>query len=357
LTGPVRYLPNIQALRFVAAMMVLYAHLLNETVGHGLPLNQPAQDHTGIAWRTGVDAFFIVSGFIMYYLSHDKFGSARNAMTFLKRRFLRVAPLYWLFTALMLVALAVVHDHIIHNDIDLAIAVKSLLFIPTVRADGDTYPILAVGWTLNYEIFFYLMFAAAMLARRWVGLMGLFIVLFGLSLLGHAVGKSMTLARFYSDPIIVEFLLGIGLAQLYLMGARVPVLVQWALVAAGFALMAVMGHYQSLDRWIWGGLPALVVAAGLALGPEIRGRWLALGGDASYSLYLSHPFVLSALTLVWTKAKFATDGWLYVPVGLAVCTAAAVAVYRFIETPMLAWLKRRFDRVASGAGAAPAAAP
>jgi exopolysaccharide production protein ExoZ len=354
LTGPVRYLPNIQALRFVAAMMVLYAHLLNETVGHGLPLSQPAQDHTGIAWRTGVDAFFIVSGFIMYYLSHDKFGSARNAATFLKRRFMRVAPMYWLFTALMLIALAVFHDHIIHNDIDLAIAIKSLLFIPTVRADGDTYPILAVGWTLNYEIFFYLMFAAAMLARRRVGLIGLVVLFFGLSLAGHGVANSMTLAKFYSDPIIVEFLLGIGLAQLYLMGARVPVLAQWALIAAGFALMAVMGRHQSLERWIWGGLPALVVAAGMALGPEIRGRWLALGGDASYSLYLSHPFVLSALTLVWSKAKLATDGWIYVLVGLVLCTAAAVAVYRFIETPMLAWLRRRLDPVASVA-AAPAA--
>ena len=352
MTSRPTYLANIQVLRFIAAMMVLYAHLLHETAGHGLPLGRAIQDPTGVAWRTGVDVFFIVSGFIMYYLSHDRFGDWRNAADFLRRRLLRVAPLYWLFTGLMLAALALFHDRIVHTDLTPQTLLGSLLFFPVARADGDVYPILAVGWTLEYEIFFYVCFALALLAPKRIGLTALAAGFILLSLVGHVVDKAQTALKYYSDPIIIEFLLGMLLAHLYLAGVTLNRWVQGGCVAAGFALMAFLGGHQQLDRWIWAGLPALVVAFGLALGPEISSRWPAMGGDASYSLYLSHPFVLSLLGLTWAKTKLPANGWAYVAVGLVACVAASLVIYRVIEAPMLRGLRRRFEPVRAQAVAA-----
>jgi len=336
------YLANIQILRFIAAVMVLYAHLLHETANHGLPL-RPIHDPTGIAWRSGVDVFFIVSGFIMYYLSHDKFGAWRNAVDFLRRRLLRVVPMYWLFTGLMLLALAVVHDRIVHTDLTPQTLLGSLLFFPVLRADGDIFPILAVGWTLEFELFFYVCFALALLAPRRIGLAALTVVFLVMSVAGRFIDKSHVALKYYCDPIILEFLMGMLLAHLYLAGVTLNRWVQWGCVAVGFGLMVVMGGYQNLDRWIWGGLPSFVVAFGLALGPEIKSRWPAMGGDASYSLYLSHPFVLSSLALVWTKARLPADGWSYVASGLVLCIGASLLVYRLIEAPMLRVLRRRFE--------------
>jgi len=324
-------------------MMVLYAHLLHETADHGLPAKAAIHDPTGIAWRTGVDVFFIVSGFIMYYLSHDKFGSARNAADFLRRRLLRVAPMYWLFTALMLVALAVFHDRIVHTDLTPQTLAASLLFFPIARADGDVYPILAVGWTLEYEIFFYACFALALLAPRRIGLAAITVGFVGLSLVWHVIDKSHVAAKYYSDPIIVEFLMGILLAHLYLSGVTMNRWAQWGCVAAGFGLMTILGGHQHLDRWVWAGLPAFLVAIGLALGPQIKSRWPAMGGDASYALYLSHPFVLSLLALVWAKAKLPADGWSYVVAGLVLCLGVSLAVYRLVEAPLLRVLRRWFE--------------
>ncbi len=323
--------------------MVLYAHLLHETADHGLPTAAAIHDPTGIAWRTGVDVFFIVSGFIMYYLSHDKFGAWRNAADFLRRRLLRVVPMYWLFTGLMLAALALFHDHIVHTDLTPQTLAGSLLFFPVVRADGDVYPILAVGWTLEYEIFFYACFALALLAPRRIGLAALTAGFLALSLAWHFIDKTHVALKSYSDPIILEFLMGMLLAHLYLRGVTVNRWVQGGCVAVGFGLMALLGGCQQLDRWIWAGLPAFVVAFGLALGPQIKSRWPAMGGDASYSLYLSHPFVLSSLALVWAKARLPADGWSYVATGMVLCIAVSLIVYRLIEAPLLRALRRRFE--------------
>ena len=348
------YLANVQVLRFLAAAMVLYAHLLNETADHGLPARTIA-DPTGIAWRTGVDIFFVISGFVMYYLSHDRFGDWRNGVDFLRRRFLRVAPMYWLFTGLMLVALVVVPDRILHGDLTPATMLGSLLFFPVVRADGDVYPILAVGWTLEYEIFFYVCFALALVVPRRIGLSLLLAGFVVLAAAWHFVDRSQVALKYFSDPIILEFLMGVLLAHLYLAGLRLNRWGQWGCVAAGFALMVILGRHQQLDRWILAGAPAFVVALGLVTGPEIKTRWPAVGGDASYALYLSHPFVLSSLALVWARTKLPADGWSFVAVGFVVCTGASLLVYRWLEVPLLRTLRRRFapTRVVSGRGGVP----
>jgi peptidoglycan/LPS O-acetylase OafA/YrhL len=305
----------------------------------------------------GVDVFFMVSGFIMYYLTAQRFGSIAYAGEFLKRRFIRVVPLYWICTALMLLAIGVAAGKIHHTDATLPRILASLLFFPTARADGLVMPVLAIGWTVNYEVFFYLLYALALTQAKRLGLGLLIAVFVVLAAVGYWLRPAAPALSFWTSPIILEFLLGMALAHLRLdRGLRVGRtgqilgfgLALGVLVAANLILKMGPPPPGGLPavRWLWGAIPALFLAAPMIFGPEFQGRVgriLARGGDASYALYLSHPFTLNLLAALWTRLHLPAFGWLYVAVGAAACIAVAWGVHRWVETPLLDLLRRRFE--------------
>jgi peptidoglycan/LPS O-acetylase OafA/YrhL len=341
----VGYLQNIQVLRFVAAIWVLLSHLEHETLNNRIPGMTPAMDPTGIAWKTGVDVFFVISGFIMYYMTAGRGGSWAYAGEFLKRRIIRVVPMYWLFTTLMLAAIILVPGRIQHLDATPARTLASYFFIPMERADGHIEPILAAGWTINYEMFFYACFAMALLWPRAIGLYALFLAFTVAVIFGRFGPKFL---EFWTNPIIIEFLFGIFLAYVYRTGrVQFNAAIVCVGVLIGVGLLAYTSRFDYvIDRWIWAGVPALILAASFALGPNFGGRTgklLALGGDASYALYLSHPFSLNVLAVVWTKAHLPLNGWAYVVAGLVCCTAAAWFIHLWVERPLLGFLRSRFE--------------
>ena len=113
----------------------------------------------------GVDLFFIISGFVMVYSSEPLFGSSRGAIYFFCHRIIRIVPLYWIVTALALI-LATMHGF--GGMYPLHMIVGSFLFIPMLRPEGVMQPLVAQGWTLNYEMFFYVIFAMACTAPRQI---------------------------------------------------------------------------------------------------------------------------------------------------------------------------------------------
>jgi exopolysaccharide production protein ExoZ len=168
---------NIQILRAIAAYLVVFHHIQSHFVDNH---SVAAVSNIGII---GVDIFFVISGFIMILTTS---GEARSPLSFWRDRLVRIVPLYWLATfslvGLSLIGLAPTGLH----GWDLQDLLASLLFIPEVRADGAGMPILFVGWTLNYEMFFYLLFGLALLLRNQllsvVALTGLFL---GLAIAGR----------------------------------------------------------------------------------------------------------------------------------------------------------------------------
>ncbi len=351
--GEAGFLPSLQVLRFAAAAMVLVHHLLLEMASPHLAMS--VTDPTGFEWSIGVDIFFMVSGFIMALLTWRHFGERGYWAEFLRRRFVRVVPLYWLFTSLMLGLMLAAPAVISHNDVTLGRIVSSYLFYPWPRASGDVYPILGLGWTLNYEILFYLCFAVALCFPRRLGLAGLTGAFLIATILGRFAPSGWTAVHFWADPIILEFLFGSALAAAYLNGARLPWLARGALIATGIGLSIIftrLGVAQHVDREIWGGLPAVLIAAGAILGPKRGGapppasardlgplvRLLVLGGDASYALYLSHMFSVRLLSTAWTRLHLHAPA-AYLAVGLVASILVSVGVFWFIERPVLAGLK------------------
>lgn len=321
---PPRILYNLQLLRAYAALSVAGFHFALV----------PA---ASVPWRFGsfgVDLFFVLSGYIIAY------SKARDARRFLIRRALRVLPAYWIVTSLgaMLVLLAMPFGDA------LAWYGRSLLFL--TGPDGRP-PIIFVGWTLVYELAFYLSYAVAL------RLAGSRAPLFAMAALcSIAYGPQVVGLSSRTWPLLVEFALGL---LVYLLAGRS----RWAPRSPAPALLLVIGGAALLhgfEGWIHGrdgaiadqvrsvalGLPAAAVVLGLVwleqAGVAIRSRFPIALGAASYAIYLLHPLVFS---FVLSVPAAALEVRLAIFAGLMGATiAVSLFFYRHVEFPLLRWLRR-----------------
>ena len=358
------HLPRVQLLRGVAALLVLLAHLA--VVEGKYSPDRLLGDWAAFGFA-GVDLFFVISGFIMVYVTWGGRGGARESGRFLWRRATRIYPLYWAVSAAVLVVWLLRPAMVFGSNPDPDI-LRSFLLLP-----DEHLPLLSVGWTLIYEMYFYLVFALALLLpARWR-----ILALVAWAVVAQAVPApegSPTLAVMLS-PLVREFLFGALVAWTALtlfvldpvLGGRAPVLAgrRWGVVAAaallGLGLWSLFGggvpdavavardHGWRAEAW---GLPAAALLVLTLLSPFGRlplGDWL---GDISYSLYLTHVLTLSLLGRLW--APWARDGVWDNAVMLAVLVAGSVAVaaaaYYAVERPLIRWFRRRrAPRVPSGA--------
>lgn len=345
--NPAQRLDSLQALRFFAAFLVLCGHLVQEGVEFGF-LPKGALDLLAyFPWAAGVDIFFVISGFIMFYIAAGEFGKAGAQGRFLKRRIVRLAPLYWFFTLAMLAAILLFPTRISNSAIDWVHVAASFAFIPWQSGQDVAQPVLALGWTLNYEMFFYILFSFALVLPARVGVIALGGVLIGLSLLHAAVPAAMVQIHFWTNPIILEFLFGILLAAGFISGWRMTRgMAIFGLIAGLVGLtLGSIGALELVDwRFALHGLPAaLIVMSTVSLtlnSSNASSKVLVRLGDASYALYLSHPFSVNIVALVVGKLGVGL-GWLFLPVGLVSALAASLIGFLIIERPLLGWLKRR----------------
>ena len=300
-------------------------------------------------WGFGIHLFFVISGFIMVRTARC-YGSAKGAFVFLTRRIIRVVPLYWLMTSLVLVGAALGPELLNMPIGGLAVAVGSYFFVPVLRDGGELRPVLGQGWTLDYEVFFYVLFAISMLLPRRVGLAGLASVMIGLVLIGQFAHPANAALGVWTDTLLLEFLLGLAIGLLQEAGAslgtRVAVAVATLGIVSAIAFGPACAACGGVQTWIDQGLPAALIVAACVLGPAwpiTRGTSaLAAIGDASYSLYLFHPFVIRVLRNLWLAVIPST-----VPLGVELtlgciaAVAAALVLHLWIEAPMTFWLQQR----------------
>ncbi|MEL7091920.1 MAG: acyltransferase [Pseudomonadota bacterium] len=326
--APRGYLPGLQLLRALAALMVLVGHVLAEAE-HYFALSLPGN---AVPWTRGVDIFFVISGFVITLSAARYLG---QPAAFFWRRVVRVVPLYWLFTTLMVAALLLLPGGVKDTTLDPAQILSSYGFIPYERADGRIAPVLSLGWTLNYEMLFYAIAALCLaLPRPLLAVTG---VILGLATVGLTLDAPIPQVRFWTNPILIEFLFGIGLARLWQRGFHVP-----HGAAAGFALTCGLALLLILDattlpRWVAAGIPAaIIVASGTLFCPQ-RAMPGMIWGDASYALYLSHRFALRAATLLLLPLLPATivGALAYVVVVCACALGVGVLTHVFVEKPLL----------------------
>ena len=318
-------------------MMVVWHHAAGQ-VG-GMSAWVPWQFGT-----SGVDLFFVISGFIMVVTTT---GGDVSAFDFWRKRIVRVVPLYWLLTLLM-VAVAMVAPSLFKTlQVAPTTLLQSLFFVPHFSRSfpGQVWPLLVPGWTLNFEMFFYAVFGAALFLPERARLPVLIVSLVALAAIGAIAGPFLTAsAQTYTHPMLLDFVAGAGIATLWLRGRlRLPVAVSIAMVVSGGTLLVLrdqppLGYFTQI-------VGAALVVTG-ALNPRFDGWefkvWQAVG-DSSYSLYLTHLFTLGVLRWIWTRLFPAPpDAWItgaFMMVSLVACAWAGWCAYRAIELPLLRGLQ------------------
>lgn len=328
---------GIQALRAVAALAVAVLHVADEAGGlAGTPGRSPYPVLDALPLEAGVDLFFVISGFVMVWACWDSFGRAAAVAPFVWRRLLRIVPLYWLLSlATVMVALAAPGTLSDGLRDGWGYVAASFGFLPWRRMDGFVQPILRLGWTLEYEVLFYAVVACTLPLRRPAGLGMILGVLAALVLAGQAWHFSATPIAFWTDPILAEFALGVLAAIAARRGWRAC----WPALAAAAIAAAMASQAGEAPRALLRGVPAVLLLFS-ALSWRRIPKWLVLLGDASYALYLVHPFAMRAVRIVLTRLP-----GVGVPVFLAVtlpaAVLAAVLLHVLVEQPMLRFGRRR----------------
>lgn len=327
---------SLQALRALAAWMVVCHHFMQ--VFFDFHASGPIGRFFTDRGAVGVDIFFVISGLVIYLSTQDKHMPARR---FLLNRAIRIVPAYWLYTVLMGLMLVFLGQWLPHPAVDLPHFVLSLLFIPSENPGGyGLYPTLNVGWTLNYEMFFYLLFSLVFsVPQRHRPL----IVAAALFVVSEVLGRYGLVSRFYENNIIYEFLLGIGIGVLYRRGWIAQGF--WApLVVIGISAVAIY-HLDASDRLLHWGVPsAMIVLACVAMEPMFRGnRVLKALGDCSYSVYLVHLLVLYvgwAATERWQLNPYLVFACC-VPVIAAIAWGSYVLIEKRLYWRIKGWAERR----------------
>lgn len=339
----------IQALRALAAMAVSFEHTTHDALSPGFASPFLTAALAWLNWSAGVDVFFVVSGFVITMSSRRLFAAPRGAARFLTRRLARVVPSYWAATALFLLAAAVMPGAIHASLGGPAWMAASFLFIPHARPDGLVQPPLGLGWTLNHEMFFYAVFALFIRFRRAIAVVAVTVALSVLVALGQTIALPPVILSTWADPIVLEFCAGMLLA-LWGEQKTLPPWSRWVLAGLAIALL----HFNPLDgapRPLTLGVPAvLLTAAALSNSPRATaGRMtaaLVYLGDASYALYLVHPFVMRMGGIAWRATGHMGGPILFVALSLIAAQCVALALHLWLERPATLWTRWRLERLA-----------
>ncbi|MDY6949224.1 MAG: acyltransferase [Pseudomonadota bacterium] len=327
---------NLQILRAFAAFSVVLHHVTD------MLENYIANIDTGIYFfHGGVDIFFVISGFVMCAAVESRPQSPR---AFLAARLARIVPIYWLLTGVAALALLAGLHLFGWPGFSWHQLIGSLLFFPTFQDGHFLKPILFVGWTLNFEMLFYVLFAISLFAKS-IQVQRLLVVamLIGLVLANQIIGGE--LLSIWGHAMVLEFLGGMAVWTLLKKWTPTRVQSASAIVAGAIAFPGAQLFFTvetlSANPQMFFGVPAALLVLGAA-GLEQHGLFLKnkpmlLLGDASYSLYLVHIFVFAAVgkasVVIGLNQSFS---------GLVITIAAAVGgslvasllFHLFVERPL-----------------------
>jgi exopolysaccharide production protein ExoZ len=345
---------NVQALRAGAAYAVVCHHII-DSLRHYVAIGRfPYNPHAG---RGGVDLFFAISGFVMML---SVAGRPVTPFAFLRDRLTRIAPVYWLVTGA--VALAVVGGVGLLglHGIGASVLLKSLLFVPVFGADGAIgSPVLFVGWSLDYEMMFYLLFAISLAAGPRRSQVGLVLFLLIALWIAHFVVAN-PYVRYLGDDIILTFGFGVMVWGITRHSQPSPWLIR-LLVPLGIAGMASVDFapWTGLEhsRVLIGASAAILLYAAVAaerIGMSIGEGLVSRQGDASYSLYLLHPLAIQFVgkaSIMSGLNRSATGLVATVIAMLVVSGLCGTAFHRWVEKPLTRWVRDRTRRARPVLGA------
>ena len=358
-----RHIEEIQILRAFAALAIVIHHGMFEAVAFAAVRGTAFAPPRLLPWPAGVDLFFVISGFVMVLSSERLYGKPGGPRSFIWRRLARIVPLYWATTALVIAASFLLPGAVSGERPSLMHALASFAFIPMLRPDGTTQPVYSLGWTLNFEMFFYLVFALFLPLERRKAVAGIALALIGLWIFGVVARPTNTALAFWSSPMILLFVAGMGIATLRLEGITLPLGLRLFMIVVALLLLwldplgmtsdplAILQEFDLTRLLAWGVPAVLLVAAGAlreakpSEAPKSGGIWtfLVALGEASYALYLIHPFVFRPLRELLLRSGLASviGAWPYLALLVVTASLAALLVHWLAERPVTIYLQAK----------------
>jgi len=335
----------IQYLRALAALSVVWLHVL---------LNMPGvTEKLGASrfYSSGVDLFFVISGFIMLVTTH---GKQVTSAQFFRLRVIRVAPMYWIWTTVLAICLV---GGIVSSKAGLAptVLLQSYLFIP------KSAPVLFPGWTLNYEMFFYAIFALSLAPSSRLQLPSFLTVIGLLVAAGYVLKPANPILQTYTSPLLLEFAAGSVTGYLWVrdklkIGSAVSLLA----IGVGFFLLFRWGLAPLFGKTQLLGAILVVIGCLQPALSRLQNRLFLALGDASYSIYLTHPFTIMLLRAAWaqhsSQLSFASAST-FMALAVLLSAAAGLGLYRWVERPLTAWLRSALGGTARPSSLRPNLAP
>lgn len=335
---------NLHFLRVIAALAVVYYHTTSEA-GLNLSVNIGSR---------GVDVFFVISGFIIAHI-----GKGSAPVSFIVRRLIRIVPFYWAAT-LFVFSVAFAFPSLLRSTAaDVTHLAYSLAFVPhfSARSDGF-FPTLILGWSLNFEMYFYALFAVSLaLSRSYAPLLccagiGSVVAFAALS------GIDSPVLQFYGRPIALEFAFGVLAFYCFRWLSKfAPTLerklsLKWLLIAGFITSLLVICFFEAgqpnYPRYLVAGVPAFFAVLCAVLLERIFGvfttnRTIHLLGESSYIIYLIHPYIIYSVLRVFVKNHDLTpSAILALILGLlALASAFSVAMHVWFERPLMRALRHK----------------
>lgn len=336
---------SVQALRAVAAAVVALYHS-QITFQRASEVAPGFDTYLFRFGAVGVHIFFVISGFVMVATTA---GKQFRPAAFLRRRLVRIYPIYWVCAAIYVA---------IYLAFGTPLAMRPDQWIGALLlAPPGAGSIIGPGWTLAYEMYFYLCFAAAMAIPRFVPVVtqpmanGILAAAFlaCIALRPVVADGANAWANTATNPLLLEFLAGTAIGWLVHSG-RLPTRLGGLMVLAGLGIFAlfILVDYDVTTRVVTMGVGSVLIVAG-AIGWEVRSgagrvtRAVGRLGDSSYALYLIHIGVLAVLVRWATAAGWhdAAPAWVIALLLLPVLVALGEILHRTIERPLLAILPAR----------------
>ena len=316
---------SIQVLRFFAAFSVMMVHLPVFEFG---------------IW--GVDIFFVISGFIMMYVTEN------NEKFFLLKRIFRIVPLYWILT-LGVFALAIFVPDVLNNTTaNIVHLIKSLFFIPFDKNGTGHFPILFLGWTLNFEVIFYFLFSLSLVffkENRMIAC-SIFIIIF--LVFNKIFSEKNFIFETYANDIFIEFIFGMILFTIWKKYKnKISTNLSNHFICLAILLVSIfILNYYNFSRSVSYGLPSLILAVYFLffLNHLKFPKILVSLGDASYCIYLLHPYVIQFFYKILEINEYDIIIELVFTLIISVIVfIVSLLIYKFIEFPINGSLRKKFN--------------
>jgi peptidoglycan/LPS O-acetylase OafA/YrhL len=325
---------NIQGLRGVAILLVVILHLLamDKKFGHG----ERILSDFFIIGASGVDLFFVISGFVLGATRRGVFQRPASILHFFYNRLSRIYPLYWIYCAMTLAVFLVRPEWVPALRENRTSIMESFLLLPQ-----NVLPFLPVAWALVHVIYFYCVFTVLLVAheKRLTSLLMLWalLVIFGNLLYKYGpFSQSTPIIKLITSPLTIEFIAGSVIAKLIQRGMKslggTVMIVGAVLLLTGYGLYYFVAPGTAPKDWLRVaifGVPCILIVYG-AVTMELSSnivfpRLVRFLGDASYSTFLSHAIVLLAIGRLW-GALFSLPGKIDNLLVMLVMISAALSV-------------------------------